>query len=162
MRIIPLFFIAVGLSLFWGTKSLAQEEVESGAEPNPEVVRKVMGDDMPDFKSIWGLSSLSDEQRDEIKSLMLNFQDEAKPLRDELNSIRETALRGGSLSPEQMQEASQHILSGGGMPNTNPAESRVLNRVNELKDQLKEKRNQLWQQIKNVLTVEQIQQVQNF
>ncbi len=52
--------------------------------------------------------------------------------------------------------------SGGGMPSTSPAESKVLNRVQELKDQLKEKRNQLWQQIKNVLTVEQIQQVQNF
>ncbi len=160
MRIITLLMIAIGLCL--GSACLAQDESESGSEPSPEVVRKVMGDDMPDFKSIWGLSSLTDEQREELKSLMLTFQDEAKPLRDELNSIRETALGGGSLSPEQMQAASQHIMSGGGMPSTSPAESKVLNRVQELKDQLKEKRNQLWQQIKNVLTAEQISQVQNF
>ncbi|MBX9772171.1 MAG: hypothetical protein K2X29_12415 [Candidatus Obscuribacterales bacterium] len=161
MRLTPLLFIAAGLSLFCGTASLAQEDTDSNS-PSPEVVRKVMGDDMPDFKSIWALPSLTDEQRDEIKSLMLANEQEAKPLKDELNSIQESVLGGGQLSPEQMREASQYIMSGGAMPSTSGSESKVLNRVNELKDQLKEKSNQLWQQIKNVLTVEQISQVQNF
>lgn len=161
MRLTPLLFIATGLSLLWSTASLAQEDADTNA-PSPEVVRKVMGDDMPDFQSIWALPSLTDEQRDEIKSLMLANEQEAKPLKDELNSIQESVLGGGQLSPEQMREASQYIMSGGAMPGTSGSESKVLNRVNELKDQLKEKSNQLWQQIKNVLTVEQISQVQNF
>ncbi len=160
MRLIQLLVAMLAL-LSGYLPTWADEEPADDSESNHEVARKVMGDDMPDFRSIWGLSSLSDEQRQQIKGLMLNYQEEAKPLRDELDSIRSTALRGGSLTSEQMQEASQYIQSGT-MPNTSPAESRVLARVHELKDQLKEKTHEVWSQIKNVLTPEQINEVQNF
>lgn len=162
MRLMQIVIILASLSAGLFPCALADDEADYGSEVNPEVVRKVMGDDMPDFQSIWGLSSLSDDQREQLKGLMLNFQEEVKPLKEELTNIRESALRGGSLTPEQMQEASQRIMSGSGMPNTSPAESKVLGRVNELRDQIKEKRSELWQQIKNVLTVDQINQVQNF
>lgn len=148
-------------SLPFCSATWAQDGSDASNEPSPEVTRKVMGDDIPSFRSVWGLSSLTDEQREQLKPMMENFQAEAKPMIDELDAIRSTALKGGSLTSEQMQEASQMIMSGN-MPNTSPAESKVLSRVQELKDGLKEKRAEAWQQIKNVLTAEQINEVQNF
>lgn len=159
MRPILICVVLAGIS--FPQFALAEDEPDSGSGVGQEVGRQVMGDDMPDFRSIWGLSSLTDDQRSEIKTLMENFQQEAKPLRDELMSIRDTALQGGSLTPEQMQEAANYIASGN-MPQTSPAESKVMARVQELKGELKAKRTELWEKIKNVLTSDQISQVQNF
>lgn len=156
----PIQVIAFVISLFVILPAWADGD-ESSTEPSPEVTRKVMGDDIPDFRSVWGLQSLSDEQRDQVKGILTNFEEDTKPMREELSSIKDAALRGGSLSPEQMQEASQHILNGT-MPNTSPAESRVLSRVQELREQVKEKRSETWQQLKNVLTNDQVNEVQNF
>jgi|GEM_PF-4074239 len=156
-----LVMLCVLIAVFIPLYSLAQDEPEYGSDASQEVGRKVMGDDMPDFRSIWGLSSLTDEQRTEIKSLMESYLQEAKPLRDELASIRDTVLKGESLTADQMQQAASYISSGN-MPQTSPAESKVMSRVQELKGQLKEKRTEVWEKIKNVLTSDQISQVQNF
>lgn len=157
MRLIQLVLALV--ALVSGMTAYADEQTDN-SEANQETARKVMGDDLPDFRTILGLPSLTDEQRDQIQGMMVNYKQEVAPLRQEADAIRSAALQGGSLTPEQMQEATKYIQSGT-MPSTTPAESKVLGRVTDLKEQVKEKRNELWSQIQNVLTPEQVGELQN-
>ncbi|MBX9877025.1 MAG: hypothetical protein K2Y22_01070 [Candidatus Obscuribacterales bacterium] len=157
MRLIQLL---LALALFSGMAAYADDQQGDNSDSNKELTRTVMGNDMPDFQTIIDLPSLSDQQREKIKGLMVNYEQEVAPITQEAQSISSSMLQGGSLTPEQIQEASQYLESGT-LPNASLAESKGLGHAIELKEQVKEKRKALWLQIQNVLTPEQVSELQN-
>jgi len=133
-------------------------------------MKTALGADIPGWEQIRMLPSLSPRQRQEIRRIYEDARQEVKPLADELRSLKDE-VRGSSGEPlrQPTQDFTNNLRAaredGSYAPGEATATVRKLSadperreRAHRLQEQLRIRRLASWEQVKSILSQQQLQE----